>query len=86
MRLRPNNPIAEFVSPASGDRAPTGRRRSTDFPKFFTVAEIAEFLAVPSKTVRRWIDRELLAKHEFGSAVRISEVDLRTFIAMHRKS
>ena len=55
-------------------------------PKFFTVAQVAELLTVSGKTVRRWIDRGLLAKHEFGSAVRISEIDLRTFIAMHRKA
>ena len=31
--------------------------------KFYTIEQIAECLAVSTKTVRRWIDKELLVAH-----------------------
>jgi excisionase family DNA binding protein len=52
---------------------------------FFTVAEVAEQLNVCTRTVRRWIERKLLARHLFGTAVRVSEADLKAFIAQHRE-
>jgi excisionase family DNA binding protein len=53
-------------------------------PRFFTVDEVAEFLSLSTRTVRRVIDEHQLPAHRFGRAVRISEDDLRIFIATHR--
>jgi excisionase family DNA binding protein len=52
--------------------------------RFFTVRQVAEMLAVSTRSIRRWIsDGELLA-HKFGRQVRISEIDLRDFVAGRR--
>jgi excisionase family DNA binding protein len=52
--------------------------------KFYTIEQIADCLAVSTKTVRRWIDNELLVAHRFNRAVRISEADLAAFLALRR--
>lgn len=52
--------------------------------KFFTIAEVAERLAVSPRTVRRWIRSGDLVAHRFRGAVRIAESDLRAFFATHR--
>ena len=49
MRLRPSSLIADLVSPAPGDRARAGARRTTDIPKFFT-----KLLEVSTRTVVEW--------------------------------
>jgi excisionase family DNA binding protein len=51
---------------------------------FYTVNEVADMLAVSSRTVRRWITIGQLVTHVFGGAVRIAETDLKAFIATHR--
>ena len=61
-----------------------GRRHRDDQIKFFTIAEIAERLGVSTRTVRRWIRSGDLVAHRFGGIVRISEKDLRAFLALHR--
>jgi excisionase family DNA binding protein len=62
-----------------------GRRHPDDQIKFFTIAEIAERLHVAARTVRRWIAAGDLVVHRVGSVVRISERDLRAFLALHRE-
>jgi excisionase family DNA binding protein len=52
--------------------------------EFFTIAEVAERLAVSPRTVRRWIGSGDLVAHRFRGAVRIAESDLRAFLATHR--
>jgi excisionase family DNA binding protein len=52
--------------------------------RFFTVSDVAEFLDVSTRTVRRWIKSGDLPAHRFGAAVRISETDLRAFAAARR--
>jgi excisionase family DNA binding protein len=52
---------------------------------FYSVAEVAERLAVSPRTVRRWIHDGALVVHRLGRAVRIAETDLRAFLAMNRK-
>jgi excisionase family DNA binding protein len=54
--------------------------------KFFTIKEVAEFLRVAIRTVRRWIDAGDLVAHRFGSVVRIAEDDLLAFCARHRET
>jgi excisionase family DNA binding protein len=61
-----------------------GRRHRDNQIKFFTIAEIAERLGVSTRTVRRWIRSGYLVAHRFGGIVRISETDLRAFLALHR--
>ena len=53
-------------------------------PKFLTVQEVADNLAVSDKTVRRLIDRGDLPRHKLGRQVRISERDFRDFVALRR--
>jgi excisionase family DNA binding protein len=60
------------------------RRHHGDQIKFFTIAEVAEFVGMSERTVRRWIERKKLVAHHFGPLVRIAESDLRAFIAKHR--
>jgi excisionase family DNA binding protein len=48
--------------------------------RFYTVAQVAEMLGVSIRSVRRWIAQGDLRAHRFGRQVRISEVDLRTFV------
>jgi len=52
---------------------------------FFSVAETAERLGVSTRTVRRWIEDDRLVVHRFGRAVRVSERDLRMFLAANRE-
>jgi excisionase family DNA binding protein len=84
MRLRPLSLTADSVAPASGDRARTSARKTTDIPKFFTIVQVAELLAVSTRTVRRWIEKDMLVGHRLGGAVRIAEDDLKAFLAVHR--
>jgi excisionase family DNA binding protein len=62
-----------------------GRRHRDDHIGFFTIAETAERLHVNARTVRRWIKANELVVHRVGSVVRISERDLRAFLALHRE-
>ena len=49
--------------------------------RFYTVAQVANMLAVSQRSVRRWISAGELLAHRFGRQVRISEIDLRAFLA-----
>lgn len=51
---------------------------------FFTIADIAERVAVSTRTVRRWVDRDELVAHHIGGLVRIARSDLEAFLARHR--
>ena len=46
---------------------------------------VAAHFAVSEKTVRRWIDNELLRTHDFGTSVRIAEDALVSFAAARRR-
>ena len=52
--------------------------------KFFTVSDIALQLNVAPRTVHRLIANHQLVVHRIGRAVRISEADLKAFLAVHR--
>jgi excisionase family DNA binding protein len=52
--------------------------------KLFTIKQIAEYVGVCQRTVRRWIDKGLLAAHRFNGVVRVSETDFKSFLAAHR--
>jgi excisionase family DNA binding protein len=80
-RIQPNS---DGDRDAAAFAHPRGRRHREDQIKFFTIAEVAEHLHVSSRTVRRWIVAGDLVVHRVGNVVRISEGDLRTFLALHR--
>jgi excisionase family DNA binding protein len=52
--------------------------------RFYTVSQVANLLAVSSRSVRRWIAAGELLAHKFGRQVRISEIDLRAFVEWRR--
>jgi excisionase family DNA binding protein len=52
---------------------------------FFTIGDVADFLGVSERSVRRWIKSGDLPAHRFGGAVRIAEADLRAYVATHRE-
>lgn len=53
-------------------------------PRFFTVPQVADMLAISQRSVRRRIAAGELSAHRWGRQVRISEADLRTFLALHK--
>ncbi len=52
--------------------------------RFLTVVDAASELSVSTKYVRRAIERQELAVHRFGRAIRIARSDFEQFIAQHR--
>jgi excisionase family DNA binding protein len=52
--------------------------------KFYTIEQIANFIEVSTRTVRRWIQEGLLVAHRINGLVRISEADFQAFLAIHR--
>jgi len=52
--------------------------------RFFTVGDIALQLNVSPRTVHRWIANRQLVVHRIGRSVRVSEADLKAFLAVHR--
>jgi excisionase family DNA binding protein len=50
-------------------------------PRLHTIAETAESLLVCTKTVRRLIARGELRAHRVGTLYRISEGDIRAYLA-----
>ena len=78
--------------PNKGDGRPDVARKCTAVSRtaagtlnFFTIEEVADFLSLSTRSVRRLISRGLLPVHRFGRAVRIAEADLRVYIATHRE-
>jgi excisionase family DNA binding protein len=68
------------------DRPPTGRNRpGSGLPKYYTINAVAEALDVSSRTVRRWIANGDLIVHRIDGVVRVSDGDLRSFLAPHRE-
>jgi len=55
-----------------------------DNSQYFSVKAIAERLDISPRTVHRWIKSKELAVHRLGGSVRISEVDLKQYLAAHR--
>jgi excisionase family DNA binding protein len=81
-KRRPSDSDTEVA--AHGDRR--GRHHRDEQIKFVRIAEVAERLNVNARTVRRWIVAGDLVVHRIGNVVRVSEGDLRTFLALHRDS
>lgn len=54
--------------------------------RFHSIKAVSLMLAVSEKTVQRFIDRGELPRHRMGGQVRISDHDLRAFVAMRRET
>jgi excisionase family DNA binding protein len=50
-------------------------------PRLLTLAETADVLRVSTKTVRRLIAADKLASQRVGNRIRITEADLRVYLA-----
>jgi len=48
--------------------------------QFHTIDEVAQYLAVSPRTVRRWIDAKRLAAIRIGTTIRISDVSIKFLI------
>jgi excisionase family DNA binding protein len=83
VRSRPFSVTPETLSLSSADRGLVGARNAA-IPRFFTVQQVADLAEVSTRTVRRWIESKLLVAHRINGLVRISETDLRAFLASHR--
>jgi|LNFM01.1.fsa_nt_gb excisionase family DNA binding protein len=64
-----------------GRRAPSTHAKPTPL---LSVQGVAEFLDVSTKTVRRLIANGVLKAHRIGGSLRISEEDLRAYLARCR--
>jgi excisionase family DNA binding protein len=61
-------------------KTPAGSQPS----EFHTIDDVANMLEVSTRTVRRWIEKELLVAYTVGNIVRIAKRDIQTFLAAHR--
>jgi excisionase family DNA binding protein len=52
--------------------------------KAYSIKTIAEALDVSPRTVRRWIAGRKLIAHQINGVVRITDADLRAFLALNR--
>jgi excisionase family DNA binding protein len=52
--------------------------------RFFTIGAVALQLDVSPRTVHRWVAERKLVVHRIGRSVRVSETDLKAFLAIHR--
>jgi excisionase family DNA binding protein len=83
MKARDVRQNDRFLKTAGESRA--AARSQTGQPlRFYTKAEVADMLGVSLRSVQRWIDSHGLVAHRLGAAVRISELDLRAFLPLHR--
>ena len=69
--------------PASLRTLPPPHARATATP-LRSVEEVAPVLGVSTKTVRRLIDRGDLLAHRVGRCIRVSDADLRSYLASTR--
>ena len=60
--------------------------KKNELPNFYTIQEIAGKLGVSPRTVQRRIKDGALKRHKFDGTVRISEADLRAFLALSREA
>lgn len=59
--------------------------KRTTVPTCLTIGQVAERLAVCTKTVRRWVSAGELHHHRLGSSIRVLEEDLNAFLAARRR-
>ena len=54
--------------------------------QLLSIEQVADYIQVSTKTIRRWIKAGDLVAHRFGRQWRISSADLQTFIRMRRET
>jgi excisionase family DNA binding protein len=74
----------EQLTGDEGANMSAGAQRGRPAPRFYTISEIAKWLDVSTRTVRRWIKSGELTAHRFGGLVRVSEADFEAFLALRR--
>jgi excisionase family DNA binding protein len=81
------------LPPSDSDKEAAGfghvggrRHRGSGLPKYYAIKAVAEALDVSTRTVRRWIANGDLVVHRVHGVVRISDGDLRAFLAVHREA
>jgi excisionase family DNA binding protein len=80
---RPSDSVMETASFAHV----RGRHRSgSGLPRYYAINAVAEALDVSGRTVRRWITNGDLIATRVRGVVRISDDDLRAFLALHREA
>jgi len=57
---------------------------ATDSATFLTVKETADYLRLSAKQIRRLISRGELPAHQFGTAIRITQDDINTYVSERR--
>ena len=67
------------------DDDPARRRSGNALPKFYDIRSVANSLDVSERTVRRWVAKGDLIIHRINGVVRVGELDLRAFLALHRE-
>jgi excisionase family DNA binding protein len=88
---RPAAPYAarEALTAVTGEfperRDPASRAPQPAAHSLLDIPAIASRLGVSAKTVRRLIDRGELAVHRIGRLLRVSEADLRSYVARRRR-
>jgi excisionase family DNA binding protein len=60
------------------------KKTSATVPQLLSVREVASRFGVSGKTISRWIHAGDLRAHRLGRQIRISEEDLRSFVAARR--
>ena len=75
-----SRPVTRTVDVAHGRRNGGGGGP----PRFYSIKAVAEALDVSTRSVRRWIANGDLVVHRVNGVVRISDLDLRAFLALHR--
>ena len=55
-------------------------------PILFTIEQTAKHLGSSTRTIHRWIKSGDLTAHRIGHQLRISELDLQTFIKTRRNA
>lgn len=61
------------------------RHRGNGLPKYYAIKSVAEALDVSIRTIRRWVADGDLVVHRINGVLRVSETDLRAFLALHRE-
>jgi len=84
MSMRNPDLSSAAASSRSIGRGSTKADKSSSSMKFYTIDQVADFVEVSPRTVRRWIEKGLLVAHRINGLVRISDADFQAFLTAHR--
>lgn len=72
--------VAVMPAQATQDRATDSLNRLTRLPRLFTIAQVAEYLGVSQRTVRRMVKTRVLPVVRIGRSMRVSESALARLV------